>query len=174
MTRTFRQFIQSNDFNCSFFEQDAAPPMGAAPTSPENPDSKNNNNHFDQLKQQFGMDDDDFDAALQGGTIQVFKVPDYSKEWGYLVVGPCSATVMPSNDGNYQVTFQLMQKKLLSPKSFIYPYKKGQTPVRYEGKVKDETVFMKAEELQDIMALGFQAGGGAAPMGGGMPPLGGM
>jgi hypothetical protein len=24
------------------------------------------------------------------------------------------------------------------------------------------------------MALGFQAGGGAAPMGGGMPPLGGM
>jgi hypothetical protein len=177
MTRTFRQFIEANNFRCSILEQDAAPPMGAVPPQPENPDAPKTTNkyHFDQLQQQFGIGDSELAAALEGGTVPVFKVPDYSKSWGYIVIGPCSATVQTRKDGNYEVTFQLAQKKLMNPKAFIRPYKDGEAPVRHEGPVKDETVIMTAEELQNIMALPFdQQGAGAPPAGGGMPPLGGM
>lgn len=175
MTRTFRQFIDANDFSCRIFEQDAAPVGGATPAQPENPDAPKSTNkyHFDQIQQQFGIGNKELAAALEGGTVPVFKVPDYSDQWGYLVIGPCSATVASRNDGNYEVTFQLAQKKLLNPMSFIQPYKKGDRPLRFDGQVKDETVIMTAEELQDIMALPFGQAGGGVPAGG-MPPLGGM
>lgn len=176
MTRTFRHFIKSNDFYCSILEQDAAPAMGAAPAPPQNPASSSttNKNHFDQIQQQFGIDDSELQAALEGGTIPVFISPDYSKSWGFLVVGPCTATVVASKDGNYEVTFQLEEKKHMNPKAFILPYKQGETPVRYQGEVTNKTVTMTPEELQDIVAMPFtkSAGGGSAPAG--MPALGGL
>lgn len=168
MAHTFRHFMKTNDFLCSIYEQDAAPAAGAAPASPENPDTQKSTNkyHFDQIQQQFGIGDEELQAALEGGTIPVFKVPDYSDKWGYLVIGPCSATVKSRNDGNYEVTFQLVQKKLMSPKAFIQPYKKGERPLRYDGEIKDEMEIMTSEELQDLMAVAFGQSGSA---GGGTP-----
>lgn len=147
--------------------------MGSAPNQPDNPDKKTTNKyHFAQLQQQFGIDDSPLKSALEGGTITVFKVPDFSYKWGYLVIGPCTATIKARNDGNYEVTFQLVEKKSMSPKSFILPYKKGERPLVYNGEIKNETQIMTAEELQDIMVLPFAQGG--APAAGGMSPMGGL
>ena len=167
MKHTFKQFMKANDFFCSFLEQDAAPVMGGSSGAPENPDNKTTNkHHFDQLQQQFGIGDEELQAALEGGTIPIFQVPDYSDKWGFLVVGPCSTTLEMRKDGNFEVTFQLVQKKLMDPKSFIFPYKKGQRPLRYEGKIEDKVEIMNPEEIQDLMTLPYSQSPQAPPFGG--------
>lgn len=177
MNRSFRQFMKHQYFPCSIHEQEAAPSIGSAPPTPGNPDNTSNAHHFDAMQQEFGIDDDDMTAALEGEPIQIWKVPDYSSKWGFVVAGPCSAIVKKRTDGSFDVTFQLSIKKLMNPKSFILPYKEGDRPIRYEGSVSDQTVTMSAEELQDIMAMPFEQGGAPAGMGGpamgGMPPAGG-
>lgn len=128
MRFTFREFMASY-----LREVEAAPSMGTAST-PENP-STNNDNHFSMLKQQLGIDDKAFDAYLQSSSIQVYQCPDYSRKWGFLVGGPLNATIKKRNDGNYEITYQLSQKKLMSPKSFVRPYKEGESPILYDGPV---------------------------------------
>jgi hypothetical protein len=187
MTFSFRHFMRSQPFNCSLQREEAAPAIGSNPSSPTNPDSKNNDHHFDALQQQLGIGDDEMEAALEGDPIQIWKVPDYSSQWGFMVIGPCSGIAKKRPDGNYEITFQLAEKKLMSPKSFIYPYSQGEKPMLYDGEVKDQKMIITPEELQDIMATPFAGGaappppmGGApgmappAPPAGGMPPMGGM
>jgi hypothetical protein len=168
MTHTFKQFIKANDFSCSIFEQDAAPSMSGPSGAPENPDNKTTNKyHFDTIQQQFGIGDEELQAALENGIIPVFQVPDYSDKWGFLVVGPCSATIVASKDGNYEITYQLVQKKLMNPKSFILPYKKGERPLRFNGNIEDKTEIITPEELQDLMTVAY-AQPASPPPGGGM------
>jgi hypothetical protein len=179
MALTFREFITLNDFNCSLFEQDSAPTSGAAPEAPENPDNKTTNQyHFSSLKRQLGIDDQGLKAALQGNSMPVFQVPDYSYKWGFLVIGTCPAVVEQRSDGNYNITFQLEDKKLMEPESFIKPYEKGERPIVYQGKITDKKETITPKELQDMMAkpfAGMAAGAGAAPPMGGPPGLpGGM
>jgi hypothetical protein len=179
MALTFREFMVLNDFNCSLFEQDSAPVSGAAPEAPENPDNKTTNQyHFSSLKRQFGMDDDSLKAALEGNSMPVFQVPDYSYKWGFLVIGPCTVVVKQRSDGNYDITFQLEDKKLMEPESFIKPYEKGERPIVYQDKITDKEEIITFKELQDMMAkpyAGMAAGAGAAPpMGGPSGPPGGM
>jgi hypothetical protein len=166
MTPTFRHFLKLNDFSCSLFEQDAAPSIGASPPAPVNPDNKpTNKHHFDFLKRQLGIGDDEMDSAIESTPIQVFKIPDYSDKWGYLVVGDCTAIASKRSDGNYDVTFQLFQKHIMSPNAFILPYKKGENPIVYKGDVEDETETVTEEELEDMVAAPFSAAGAipAAP-----------
>lgn len=188
MGKSFRQFMATQHFPCNLREDEAAPSVGAAPPSPGDPDNKTNKYHFDMLQQQLGMDDEGLTAALESDPVEVYQVPDYSSKWGFSVIGPVSAVVQKRPDGNFSITYQLSQKKLMSPKSFILPYKQGQRPIRYEGPVEDKTEIISAEELQDIMTTAFQNGGAApagamggmppgspgAPPTGGMPPMGGM
>ncbi len=179
----FRHFLKANDFPCKLREDEAAPPMGgdgAAPPVPGSGGDTTNKYHFDFLKQNLGIDDDDFDAALEGGIQTLYQVPDYG--WGFRVQPPVQAVIEDKGSGSYQVTFMLSQKKLANPKSFVLPYKSGDQPTYYEGPIEDKTVTMTREELADAMSKPF-ADGGAPPMGGGMgggpppmggPPMGGM
>lgn len=171
MQMSFRQFMKGQRFS-TLREDEAAPVGGAVPPSPSNPDDKTNAHHFDALQQQLGIGDDEMTAALEGDPIQVWKVPDYSSKWGFLVIGPVSAIAKKRKDGNFDITFQLKEKQLMEPKSFIRPYGPGMRPLRYEGKVEDQTETITAEELQDIMAMPLMGGG--APMGMGGGPMGGM
>lgn len=172
--------MRRHPINISIREDEAAPSMGGAPAAPGNPDSKTNKHHFDSLERGLGMDDEGMTAALEGNSITVWQVPDYSSKWGYLVSGPVDASVEKRPDGNYSVTYQLKQKKLMEPKSFTLPYKKGERPMYYNGPVNDETVIVGEEELQDMMVVPFAKVGGAQPgaMGGpggapgGAPPGG--
>lgn len=166
MRRSFRQFMKTQKVPCFFREEEAAPPIGAAPPSPENPETKTNQYHFSTLKRQLGIDDESFDAALEGGVIDFWKVPDFSSKWGYLVSGPCSVTVEKQQDGNYAVTFRLKEKKLMSPHSFFKPYKEGERPIQYEGPVEDQKEIMSVDDLQDAVAEPMKNGG--VPAGGGM------
>lgn len=174
MITRFRQFMKEHPLSCHLREQDGTPALGSAPPSPVNPDNKTNKHHFDALQQQLGIDDDDLTSALEAEPIQVWKVPDYSAKWGFMVIGPCSAVVKQRPDGNYDVTFQLAEKKLMSPKSFIRPYKQGERPIRFEGEVTDQTETISAEELQDIMATPLMdLGQGMMPPAMGGPAAGG-
>lgn len=183
MRVTFREFVKDARWSDCLFEVEAAPSIGAAPEAPDNPEKTTNKYHFDALQRQLGIDDDGLTAALEGDTIQFWKVPDYSSQWGFLVSGPTSATVSQRPDGSFDVTFHLKEKQLLNPKNFIKPYKQGQRPINYQGPVEDKTVTMSREELQDAMTLPLASGGGspmgapgAAPIGApmGAPPMGGM
>lgn len=145
--------------------------MGSAPSVPGNPDSTTNKYHLDALQQQLGIGDEEMTAAIEGEPIQIWKVPDYSRKWGFLVIGPCSGIAKQRPDGNYDVTFQLEEKKMMSPKGFIRPYRQGERPIRYEGEVKDQTETITSEELQNIMATPLSQGAGGAM--GGPPGMGG-
>lgn len=162
--------------------------MGGDGAPPPVPDSgggdTTNKYHFDFLKQNLGIDDDDFDSALAGGIQTLYQVPDYG--WGFKVQPPVQVTVQDKGSGSYEVTFLLTQKKLSNPKSFVLPYHSGDRPTYYEGPIEDKTVTMTREELSDAMSKPFAGGGappggmmGAPPMGGGMgapggaPPMGG-
>ena len=62
--------------------------------------------------------------------------------------------------------------------SFYLPYKKGERPIYYKGKVEDKTEIVGAEELQNMMVEPFKnMPPGGAPMGGGSSlggsPMGG-
>jgi hypothetical protein len=176
MTPTFRQFINLNDFPCSLLEQDAAPTMGAAPQAPDNPDNKpTNKHHFDFLKRQLGIGDNEMTSAIESTPIQVFKVPDYSNKWGYLVVGDCTAIASKRSDGNYDVTFQLFQKHIMNPNAFILSYKKGENPIIYKGDVEDETEIVTEEELQDMVSTPLAAASstpsGPPGLSAGAPPM---
>ncbi len=181
MIASFRHFMRDQYFPCSIREEEAAPSIGSSPSTPGNPDNSTTNKyHFDSLKQQFGIGDDEMTAALEGDPIQIWQVPDYSSKWGYLVSGPCSAIVKQRTDGNYDITFQLAQKKLMNPQSFIMPYKKGERPLKFDGEVTDQKEIISSEELQDIMTKPLATGGmpqgggmGADPSMGGAPPMGG-
>jgi hypothetical protein len=156
------------------------------PAAPGNPDTKTNQYHFDSLERGLGMDDEGMDAALTGGSITIWQVPNYFNKWGFLVSGPVDVSIRKSPDGNYQCTYQLKAKQQMEPLSFYLPYKKGERPTYYKGKVEDKTEIIGVNELQDLMSKPFQnmpAGGamgggmpgGAPPMGGGMagaPPMG--
>ena len=175
----FRDFVMSTPFRLS--EAEAAPAFGSDPTTPEKPGS-GNEHHFQMLKGQLGMEDDDFDDAMEKQSLTIWLPQDYSKRWGFEVAGSTQATVAKRKDGNYDVTFQLGEKKRLLPQSFLYPYKKGERPISYKGPVGEKTVIMSAEELQDLVSTPFQSGtfqppqgGMGGPMGGGMggPPMGG-
>lgn len=155
MGMTFKDFICRHDFPCSLTEQEAAP-SGEIAKQPENPETTNKH-HFSFLKRELGIDDDSFDAAMEGNSIPVFKVPNYSEKWGFLVVGPCTAVVERSSGDNYLITYQLEDKHLMEPQSFIYPYKKGERPIVYKGNIEDKTETITHEELQDIMAKPSQA-----------------
>ncbi len=157
------------------FVEDASPASGS-PSAPDNPKTTNRY-HFDAMKQQLGIDDDDFKAVLESEPIQIWQVPDYSSKWGFMVTGPVSAIIKRRSDGNYDLTFQLSEKKLLRPRDFILPYEKGERPVRFEGRIEDKTETVTARELQDMLAAPLAQGGAAMPGGpmggGGMPPMGG-
>lgn len=146
--------------------------MGASPPSPTNPDSgssKTNKHHWDTLQRQFGIDDESFDAVIEQGILDIWKVPDYSSKWGFVVNGPCSAQAEELPSGSYRVTFMLKEKKMMRPKDFFLPYHK-QAPGQlnyYDGPVENKTEMMTREELQDAMAEPLKNGG--APAGGGMP-----
>ena len=177
MALTFREFMALNDFNCSLFEQDSAPVSGAAPEAPENPDNKTTNQyHFDFLKRQLGMDDDGLKAALEGGSILVYKVPDYP-DWGFIANGPCTATVKSRSDGNYDITFQLEAKYKNNSQDFFMKDKREDGEIIYNPvPVKDQKKVVTEKELQDMMAKPYagMAGAGAPPMGGPPGPPGGM
>lgn len=149
--------------------------MTGAPPSPDNPDGKTNKHHFSFLKGQLGMEDEDFDAALESGSTTIWKVPDYSHKWGFVVAGSCEADIEKRPDGNYNVRFRLAEKKRMLPHSFFYPRRPGEDPVEYEGPVTDQVEVMTAEELQDKLAEPLKAGG-ALPvsMGGPMDRPGGL
>lgn len=167
MMLTFKEFIKNNNFVCSLLEQDAAPTAGAAPESPANPQTTNSN-HFSFLKRQLGINSKDLDSALEGNSMPIFQVPDYSDKWGFLVGGTCTAIIKKRSDDNYDVTFQLEDKYLMEPESFIKPYKKGDNPIAYQGKIENKTEIVTKDELQDMMAKPFAPAAAAppAPMGG--------
>jgi hypothetical protein len=169
MTITFRQFIENSNFSFSMFEQEAVPALGGAPESPANPDNikTTNKHHFDFLKRQFGIGDEDFADAIEAVPIQVFKVPDYSNKWGFLVIGDCGALATQRDDGNWDVNFMLSQKQLMNPNAFIFPYEKNETPVVYKGKVEDKKEIVTDEELQDMVG-GPLAPAPSTPMAGPM------
>lgn len=178
MCSRFREFINQYPFVVSIFKEEAAPAMGTDNAPPSNPDNKNNDQHFDAMKGQLGMEDDDFDAALSSGSITIWMPRDFSEKWGFVVSGVLQADVNKRPDGMYDVLFHLKDKKLMMPKAFILPYKQGQRPINYNGPVEDKTEVMTPEELQDAMAKPLEGGGMAAgggdPMGGmGMPSAGG-
>lgn len=178
MIRSFREFVNRTPFRLHLREEDAAPVMGASSSSPVNPDnSTTNKHHFDSLERGMGMDDEDMTAGLEGGSITVWRVPNYASTWGYLVVGPVDASIEKKGDGNYAVTFQLKNKQKMEPKSFYLPYRKGERPMYYQGPIEDKTEIMDEEELQDVMSMPFKMVGGAQPasMGGPMggAPMGG-
>jgi hypothetical protein len=175
MGRSFREFMSRQWVPCSIYEQEAAPAMTGAPPSPDNPDGKTNKHHFSFLKGQLGMEDEDFDAALESGSTTIWKVPDYSHKWGFVVAGSCEADIEKRPDGNYNVRFRLAEKKRMLPHSFFYPRRPGEDPVEYEGPVTDQVEVMTAEELQDKLAEPLKAGG-ALPvsMGGPMDRPGGL
>src|SRR6478736_6327166 len=66
MSLTFREFVNRRPFSVKLREEEAAPSMGGAPPSPDNPDTKTNKYHFDSLQRGLGMDQDGIDAALTG------------------------------------------------------------------------------------------------------------
>lgn len=164
----------------TLFEDEAAPALGTN-SAPSNPDNKtNSSHHFDAVKDQMGMNDDDFDAALSTGSITIWSPQDYSQKWGYVVSGPVQVDVNARPDGMYNVLFHLKDKKLMMPRSFILPYKDGEKPILYKGPVEDKMEVMSSEEIQKAMVTPFKNGGmpqGADSMGGmgGIGgPMGGM
>lgn len=166
MALTFRQFIEASNFSFSMFEQEAVPALGGAPESPTNPDNKTTNkHHFDFLKRQFGISDEDLVDAIEAVPIQVFKVPDYSDKWGFLVVGDCEALATQRDDGNWDVNFMLSQKQLMNPNAFIFPYGKNETPVIYRGRVEDQKETVTDEELQDMIGGPFAPSSSPPPAG---------
>lgn len=166
---------------CSLTEEgEAAPAMGATPPSPTNPDiggdkGKTNKHHFDFLQRGLGIDKEDFEAAIQTGNVEFLKCPDYSDKWGFIVNGPVTANVEeePSGSGNYKVTFLL---DVLPKNSFFMPkWNKNQYTTEipyYTGPIENKVEYMSKEELQDMLAMPFEKGGGA-PAGGGMGGPGG-
>lgn len=157
---------------------------GSAP--PPNPDNTTNKHHFDFLQRELGIDDKEFDAAIESDVQTLYQVPDYG--WGFRVQPPVQAMVEKQEDGSYNVTFMLSVKKLMNPKSFVSSYSKDDNPLHYEGDIEDKTENMTGEELQNLMVKpyeGMAAGGMGGPpgmmggppmgdpmMGGGMPPAG--
>lgn len=126
------------------------------------------------LKGQLGVDDPDFDTAMEDQSVTIWLPQDYSQKWGFEVAGTTQATVKRRPDGNWDVTFQLPEKKTMLPKSFIYPYKKGEEPLNYQGPVEAKTVVMTQEELENAMSVPFQTGYFQPPQGGMGGPGGGM
>lgn len=170
MTR-FRHYVRLNPFRITLREDEAAP-AGGTPESPDNPSNTTNKYHFDALKQQLGIEDDELQAALESDSVQLWKCPDFSSKWGFMVVGPVNASLQERPDGSFNVTFQLRQKRQMSgSRAFIRPYEQGQRPMYYEGPVDDKMEIMRKEELADLMTAPLAHGG--APMGGGMGGMGG-
>lgn len=186
MSLSFRYFIESTGL-FSLRESEAAPSMNSSPPVPNNPDksdSKTNSHHWDSLKRQFGIDDKAFDAVITQGILDIWRVPDYSEKWGFLVNGTCSARVEKLPSDSYKVTFMLKVKKAQRPFDFFLPYNQGSNGKLnyYDGPVEDKTEIMSREELQDAMAEPWRKSGSAPQMGqsgppvggpGGMPPIGG-
>lgn len=188
MRLSFREFVRSRPIRIRMREEEAAPSSGGSPSQPSSP-GKTNKFHFDSLQRGLGIGDEEMQSALEQGNITVYNTYDYYSKWGFLVVGPTTAVVEKNDDGTFAVTFQLQQKQLMEPKSFIRAYEKGQRPIYYQGPVEDKTENMTEEELQDAMAKPLENGGaqpggggmgapggggmGAPPMGGGAPPAGG-
>jgi len=162
-------------FSYSLREEEAAPPMGGG-APPANPDNTTNKHHFASLQRELGIEDDDFDAAIESDVQTLYNVPDYG--WGFRVQPPVQATVQKQEDGSYNVTFMLSVKKLMNPKSFVYSYKDDENPLEYEGEIEDKTENMEGEELQNLMVKPYEGMGMGGPPGmggpmGGMPPMGG-
>lgn len=141
---SFRQFVGN------FFETEAAPSIGA------NPPEKDNSHHFDFLKKQLGIDDESFDSVISTGEITLYKMPDYSRKWGFIVNPPVGTFVEKQDNGNYHVKFMLKNKKIISPKSFYLPYKKGDNPIYYQGPIEDKIEIMSEKELQDCIAKPYE------------------
>lgn len=169
MIGTFREFVKSQMFPRMLWEDEAAPASGSAPSAPGQP-GKTNKHHFDGVQRQLGIDDKSFDAAIEGDSINLWKVPDYSARWGFIVNGPATASIKKTSDNSYQVTFHLKQKRLMSPKDFYMPKGNSKSLMYYDGPVEDQTVVMTQEELSDLMAAPFDNTGAA----GMMPPMGGL
>lgn len=155
MKISFRQFMNN------FCEAEAAPSIGANP-----PEEKDNSHHFDFLKRQLGIGDDEFDAIISSGEITIYKMPDYSKKWGFLVNPPVNAFVEKQENGNFYVYFMLKNKKTMSPKSFFLPYKEGESPIYYQGPVEDKTEIMNERDLQDCISKPYEQPTQPNPMGG--------
>jgi hypothetical protein len=168
--KSFRQFVNQHKFHTALREQEAAPPMGAVPPDPTSGSGETTNKfHFDALKKQFGMGDEEFEAAIEGGVIAMYQVPDFG--WGFHPNPPVQATVENRGDGTYNVTFLLSQ---MPPNSFTLPYEDGERPTYYDGQIEDKTEVMTKEELSDAMTKPYSnMGMGGPPMGGGMDPMGG-
>lgn len=165
--RRFREFVRTQPFKISLREEEAAPtPTAAPPSSPET----TNTYHFDSLQRELGIDDAAFKGALEGGIHTLYKVPEYG--WGFRVQPPIQAMVKDKGSDQYEVTFMLTQKKLMNPKSFVYPYSTGHRPHYYEGEVEDKTETMNKEELADLIVPPLESGGMGGGMGGMMGPPG--
>jgi len=192
MMQRFREFVRSTPFVFRLREEDAAPTASAPmPTDPDN--TTTNKYHFDKLQDELDIDDDAMKGALEGPQT-LYKVPDYG--WGFRVQPPVQATVKDKGNGTYDVTFLLAQA---NKRKMMLPYKQGERPTYYEGPVENKTVMMNKEELSDLIVPPYEAaaagggmggpppmgdpmGGGmggpppgaGGPLGGGMPPMGGM
>lgn len=177
MTARFREFVNAKPF-CIKMEQEAAP-SGVSPTSPSNPDSgKTDKYHFDAMKMQMGIDDDDFDAALEDSVVSLYPPKEFVKSrWNMSIIGMVPAKVSKRSDGNYDVTFMLDTKKSMQPKSFFMPDQTKTKKDAYDSKVIEKKEILNPEELQGMMTPAYRGGGqiqagGGAPIGGGSP-LGG-
>jgi hypothetical protein len=174
---SFRDFIKPHSFSFSLREAEGeAPP----PSDPEGGDSTTNKHHFTRLKKELGIEDGDFDSALEGDIQVLYKVPDY--DFGFEVQPPVPAMVTPLENGKYEVTFLFSLKKAIDPHAFV-GYEDGEEePYDYEGEIEDQTEVMDEEELIDLLTPPYEGGGmgmggppmGGDPMGGGMggPPMG--
>lgn len=165
---------------------------GAAP--PTNPDSgTTDKHHFDAMKMQMGIEDEDFDAALEGDVVSLYPPKEFAKSrWNMAIAGMVPAQVKKRPDGNYDVTFMLDTKKTMQPKSMFMPDQSGIKKTTYDAEVMQKTEILSPEELQGMMTPAYRGGGqaqvgggmgGGAPMGGGGmgggapmggPPMGGM
>ena len=150
-------------------EAEAAPTAGAAPESPDSPETSNDQ-HFDALQKQLGIDSDEFQAAIEGGVVTLYKVPDFG--WGFHPNPPIQASVEDRGDGTYNVTFML---SMMPKNSFTLPYVDKENPYYFKGNTGDRTEVMTQKELIGAMVPPYEGGGAAgAPMGGDPMMGGGM
>ena len=137
----------------------------AVGTAPDNPDSKSNDQHFDALQKQLGIDPEEFTAAIEGGVVTLYKVPDFG--WGFHPNPPIQASVEDRGDGTYNVKFML---SMLPKNSFTMPYSGNENPYYFQGNTNDKTEVMTKKDLIDAMVPPYEGGGAAMGMGAGPTP----
>ncbi|CAE7860234.1 unnamed protein product [Symbiodinium microadriaticum] len=148
--------------------------------------SQTHNRYTTAVQDEFDIDDASMDAASQSETYILKKPANYSRKWGFIAGTPVPVTIEKIVDAGerskFKVTFHLTQA---NQRKFYFPYKDGEVPIRYTGKVEDKEEHMSYQEVENMKAQDLEGGGAAAggdpmggmgggdPMGGGAPPMGG-